>query len=78
MARGKPFICWLDYEGHTNDVPVYVGDLVEFAITDYKWIRGKIGYKRRGLLVVRCGKEEYPVWMRTQLRPILHIGFNGD
>jgi len=57
--------------GLNNEDALYVGDEVFFqpANSD-KWLMGKIGYKRSGAYVVRVGKKEYPVWMRTQLRKL--------
>lgn len=67
MPRGKPFICWLDYNGRTNDVPLHQGDPVMFNLKK-RWTRGTIHYSK-GKYVFRHLSREFCVSFRTSLRP---------
>jgi len=70
VPQGKPFICWLDYDGRRNAVPLCVGDEVEYKLNG-KWLRGKIGCKRKGgWYVFRHKKQEYLVASRISLRSV--------
>lgn len=72
MPRGKPFVCWLDYQGRRNDVALHIGDECEYHdLSTDKWVRAKIGTQRdSGLYVARFGKRVEHVFMRCSLRPI--------
>jgi len=69
MARGRAFICWLDFEGRPNDVPLYQGDQVMFRLKK-RWLRGTI-HCRRGLYRFRYRAREFCVFFVPDLRPIV-------
>lgn len=79
--RGKPFVCWLSSPGKYWDVALCIGDEVEFRveyervghkIINSKWIRGKFGCHRTGVLpyFIRCKNKQYQVGLIFNLRPI--------
>ena len=67
MPRGKPFICWLDYEGRANDVPLYRGDSVWFRLKN-RWVLGTI-HCRKGFYKFRHRSREFCVLFTFDLRP---------
>ena len=69
MTRGRAFICWLDFEGSPNDVPLYQGDKVMFRLKK-RFLQGTI-HCRKGLYKFRHRKREFCVLFTFDLRPIL-------
>ena len=69
MPRGRPFICWLDYNGIFHDVALYQGDPVMFRLKR-RWWRGTI-HCRRGKYQVDIGRRRFCVFFTFDLKAIV-------